>query len=180
MIAQTIPGYEKIGAIDETNEEFTIGGRIFTEPKFATPSGKASMFVTPLPKLTLPKPQDFGLPETTPGIGLALMTGRSYSQHNTVVYKIGDHYRGMPHRNCILMNRLDAELAGMEEHQRVTVQGDAGKLENVEVIYGAVCLRAAVMFYPEVNVIFKARIEPRSGTPAFKRVPVFVYGGIVA
>jgi molybdopterin-dependent oxidoreductase alpha subunit len=175
LIAQTIPGYEKIGAIDETNEEFTIGGRIFTEPKFATPSGKASMFVTPLPNLTLPAPQAFGVPDSTQGIVLALMTGRSYSQHNTVVYKVGDHYRGMPHRNCILMNRVDAEQAGFKAHQRVTVQGDAGKLENVEVIYGAVRPGAAVMFYPEVNVVFKAKIEPRSGTPAFKRVPVFVH-----
>ena len=175
LIAQTIPGYEKIGAIDETKEEFTIGGRIFTEPTFATPSGKASMFVTPLPKLTLPQPQDLGVPAETPGVALALMTGRSYSQHNTVVYKIGDHYRGMPHRNCILMNRVDAEGAGLQAHQRVTVQGDAGKLENVEVIYGAVRPGAAVMFYPEVNVIFKAHTEVRSGTPAFKRVPVFVY-----
>ena len=175
LIAQTIPGYEKIGTSDETNEEFTIGGRIFTEPKFATPSGKASMFVTPLPKLTLPQPQEFGIPESTRGVALALMTGRSYSQHNTVVYKIGDHYRGMPHRNCILMNRVDAEGAGLQAHQRVTVQGDAGKLEQVEVIYGAVRPGAAVMFYPEVNVIFKAHTETRSGTPAFKRVPVFVY-----
>ncbi|MBW4696129.1 MAG: FdhF/YdeP family oxidoreductase [Lyngbya sp. HA4199-MV5] len=180
LIAQTIPGYEKIGAIDETNEEFTIGGRIFTEPKFATPSGKASMFATPLPKLTLPESHTFGVSDTSNGIVLALMTGRSYSQHNTVVYKIGDHYRGMPHRNCILMNRLDAEQAGFQAHQRVTVQGDAGKLENVEVIYGAVRPGAAVMFYPEVNVVFKARIEPRSGTPAYKRVPVFVHASSTA
>ncbi|MBW4471737.1 MAG: FdhF/YdeP family oxidoreductase [Stenomitos rutilans HA7619-LM2] len=175
LIAQTIPGYEKIGAIDETQEEFTIGGRIFTEPKFATPSGKASMFVTPLPKLTLPEPQEFDASGAANGIVLALMTGRSYSQHNTVVYKIGDHYRGMPHRNCILMNRQDAEQAGFQAHQCVTVQGDAGKLENVEVIYGAVRPGAAVMFYPEVNVVFKAKIETRSGTPAYKRVPVFVH-----
>ncbi len=175
LIAQTIPGYEKIGAIDDTNAEFTIGGRIFTEPKFANPSGKAMMFTTPLPNLTLPEPEAFGVPASTPGVVVAIMTGRSYAQHNTVVYKIGDHYRGMPHRNCILMNRLDAERAGLAAHQRVTVQGDAGKLENVEVIYGAVRPGAAVMFYPEVNVIFKARTERRSGTPAYKRVPALVY-----
>jgi molybdopterin-dependent oxidoreductase alpha subunit len=56
LIAQTIPGYEKIGQIDDTQEEFTISGRIFTQPKFPTPSGKARMHVTPLPTLTLPKP----------------------------------------------------------------------------------------------------------------------------
>ncbi len=81
----------------------------------------------------------------------------------------------MPHRNCILMNPSDAKQAGWKEHQRVTVQGDAGKLENVEIIFGAVRQGAAMMFYPEVNVIFKARIDKQSGIPAFKRVPVVVY-----
>ncbi|HEY9628745.1 MAG TPA: FdhF/YdeP family oxidoreductase [Coleofasciculaceae cyanobacterium] len=175
LIAQTIPGYEKIGAIDTTLEEFTISGRIFNQPHFATPSGKAKLFVTPLPLLTLPSISEFGLPDSTQGIVLALMTGRSYSQHNTVVYKIGDQYRGMPHRNCILMNAGDARRVGFEEHDRVTVQANAGKLENVEIIYGMVREGSALMFYPEVNVIFKAKVETRSGTPAFKRVPAVVY-----
>lgn len=178
LIAQTIPGFEKMATIDETQEEFTIGGRIITEPKFPTASGKAQMFVTPLPQLSLPEASAFGIPESAKSVVLALMTGRSYSQHNTVVYKEGDRYRGMPHRNCILMNRIDAQKASLQEHQRVTVQGDAGKMENVEVIFGAVREGAALMFYPEVNVIFKARIEKRSGTPAYKRVPVVVFQSI--
>jgi hypothetical protein len=33
----------------------------------------------------------------------------------------------------------------------------------------------AIVFYPEVNVIFKAKIDMRSGTPAYKRVAVFVF-----
>ncbi|MBF2046473.1 MAG: FdhF/YdeP family oxidoreductase [Elainella sp. C42_A2020_010] len=177
LIAKTIPGYEKISTIDQTKAEFTIGGRIFTQPKFATPSGKAKMFVTPLPQLQLPSAADFGIPESIPSLVLTLMTGRSYSQHNTVVYKPGDRYRGMPHRNCILMHADDVERAGFHEHQQVTVQGDAGKLANVEIILGSVRPGSALMFYPEVNVIFKARIDKRSGTPAFKRVPVVVYAG---
>lgn len=172
LIAETIPGYEKIGEIDQTKAEFTIRDRVFDRPTFPTPTGKATMFVTPLPRLELPDRAAFG---GTSGIVLSLMTGRSYSQHNTVVYKPGDKYRGMPHRNCILMNPTDAEMAGLQEHQRVTVQGDAGKLENVEIIYGTVRTGTALMFYPEVNVIFKARIDPRCGTPAYKRVPALVY-----
>lgn len=175
LIAETIPGFEQMAAIDQTKEEFTIGGRIFTQPKFSTPSGKANMFVTPIPQLDLPERDQFGIPAATPSIVLTLMTGRSYSQHNTVVYKPGDRYRGMPHRNCILMHQADVQHAGFHEHQRVTVQGDAGKLEEVEIILGAVRQGSAFMFYPEANVIFKARIDKRSGTPAFKRVPVVVY-----
>lgn len=174
LIAQTIPGFEKMETIDETKEEFTIGGRILTEPHFPTPSGKATMSLTPLPQLKLPEPKDFGVADT-PGAVVALMTGRSYSQHNTVVYKSGDKYRGIPHRHCILMNRADVENAGLKEHQRVTVRGNVGQLENIEIVYGAVRPGAALMFYPEANAIFSAKIETRSGTPAFKRVPVFVY-----
>jgi molybdopterin-dependent oxidoreductase alpha subunit len=175
LIARTVPGFEKMATIDDTQEEFTIGGRILTEPGFPTASGKASMFITPLPDLTLPNPESFGASESTQGIVLALITGRSYSQFNTVVYKIGDQYRGMLHRNCILMNRLDAESAGLQAHQRVTVRGDAGKMENVEIIYGSIRPSAAFMFYPEVNAIFTAKTEVRSGTPAYKRVPIFVH-----
>lgn len=175
LIAQTIPGFEKMADIDQTKEEFTISGRIFNQPHFSTPSGKAVMFVTPLPTLTLPQPQDFGVTDYTQGIVLALMTGRSYAQHNTVVYQIGDRYRHMPHRHCILMNREDAESVGLKEHQRVTVKGNASQLDQIEIIYGTVRPGAALMFYPEVNVIFNAPLETRCGTPAFKRVPVLVY-----
>ena len=175
LIAKTIPDYAKIGEIDDTNQEFTIANRVFHSPTFPTRSGKAKMFVTPLPKLVLPTRECFDLPPDIPAIILSLGTGRSYSQHNTVVYKEGDYYRGMPHRNCILMNKADGDLAGFQEHQRVTVKGNAGKMENVEIIYGQIRTGSALMFYPEVNTIFSAPIDKRCGTPAFKRVPIAVF-----
>ena len=174
LIAKTIPGYDKIGEIDQTQEEFTITGRIFEEPKFPTSDGKAQMFVTPLPQLSLPHKSAFGVEKNQSGIVLILGTGRSYGQHNTVVYRSEDKYRNMPHRHCILMNRLDIKKAGFQEHQRVTVKGNAGELENIEIICGAIREGVAFMFYPETNVLFKAEIDPKSGTPAYKRVPVFV------
>ncbi len=99
----------------------------------------------------------------------------SFSKHNTVVYRTEDKYRGLSHRHCILMNRFDAEDVGLKEHQRVTVKGNVSQLDNIEVIYGEVRPGAALMFYPEVNVIFNAPVDTRCGTPAFKRVPVLVY-----
>jgi molybdopterin-dependent oxidoreductase alpha subunit len=107
LIAKTIPGYQKIGKIDQTKTEFTIEGRIFTTPHFPTSTGKANMAVTPLPKLTIPPLEFFGLSKDTQGIVLILGTGRSYGQHNTVVYNTADKFRGMPHRYCILMNFTD-------------------------------------------------------------------------
>lgn len=175
LIAQTIPGYAAIGKIDEQKTEFTIEGRVFTEPKFPTADDKAQMQVAPLPQLSLPSLADFALPAATQGIVLTLMTGRSYSQHNTVVYKPGDRYRGMPHRHCILLHPADAQAVGWSEHQLVTVQGNVGKLENIEIIFGDLRPGTALMFYPEVNVIFNAPLDPKSGIPAFKRVPVAVY-----
>jgi molybdopterin-dependent oxidoreductase alpha subunit len=110
LIAKTIPGYDKIGKIDQTQEEFTITGRIFEEPKFPTSDGKAQMFVTPLPQLSLPHKSAFGVEKNQSGIVLILGTGRSYGQHNTVVYRSEDKYRNMPHRHCILMNSLDKQV----------------------------------------------------------------------
>ncbi len=175
LIARTVPGYGPIAGIDASQREFSVEGRVFNKPAFPTPSGRARMEVTPLPALELPQPEHFGgLPPGETGLVLALITARSYSQHNTVVYKEGDRYRGMPHRNTILMNRADLVRAGFIAHQRVTVQGDRGALENVEIIPGEIREGAALMFYPEVNAIFRAAIDARSGTPAFKRVPVLV------
>jgi anaerobic selenocysteine-containing dehydrogenase len=174
LISKTIPGYEKIATIDQTKQEFLIEGRILEEPKFPTSDGKAQMFVTPLPQLSLPTKVAFGVSEHQPGIVLILGTGRSYGQHNTVVYRSEDKYRGMPHRECILMNPLDVKKAGFQEHQRVIVKGDKGKLDNIEIICGAIREGVAFMFYPEANVLFQAKIDPQSGTPAYKRVPVCI------
>jgi molybdopterin-dependent oxidoreductase alpha subunit len=181
LIAQTIPGYEQLAEAQssqkhDTQQEFTIPGRIFTTPQFATPNGKAQMSPTPLPELKIPSLADFDVPSNVPAIAVILGTGRSYGQHNTVVYQPGDKYRGMPHRNCILMNAEDLASVGLQPHQRVTVRGNAGELEQVEIICGSVRRGAAMMFYPEVNAIFQANVDPRSGTPAFKFVPVVVYG----
>lgn len=178
LIAQTIPGYEKIGEIDDTKQEFTISGRILTEPRFPTPSGKAQMQATPLPTIMLPKPAAFGVSVPFKGVVVALITGRSYRQHNTVVYQENDPYRGMPHRHCILMHPEDVDNAGLSNHQRVTVQGDGGKLDNIEIICGTIRKGAALMFYPEANILMKGHRDPRSQTPAYKRVPVLVYSSL--
>ncbi|MFN9620984.1 MAG: molybdopterin dinucleotide binding domain-containing protein, partial [Synechococcaceae cyanobacterium] len=177
LIGRTVPGYGAIAEIDASRREFEVAGRVFHEPRFATASGRAQLAPVPLPDLALPDPEHFGgLGAGERGLVLSLITARSYGQHNTVVYKLGDSYRGMPHRHTILMNPEDLAAAGLAAHQRVTVQGDAGQLANIEVIPGSIRRGAALMFYPEANVLMHAVVDPRSGTPAFKRVPVLVRG----
>jgi molybdopterin-dependent oxidoreductase alpha subunit len=177
LIARTVPGYGAIATIDSSRREFEVAGRVFDEPRFATASGRAQLAPTPLPDLALPDPEHFGgMALGERGLVLSLITARSYGQHNTVVYKLGDSYRGMPHRHTILMNPDDLVATGLAAHQRVTVQGDAGRLEDIEVIPGSIRPGAALMFYPEANVLMHAVVDPQSGTPAFKRVPVLVRG----
>lgn len=177
LIARTVPGYEAMAGIDASRREFEVSGRVFHEPRFATPSGRAQLAVTPLPELHLPEPEHFGgLAPGERGLVLSLITARSYGQHNTVVYKPGDSYRGMPHRQTLLISPADLVASGLAAHQRVTVQGEAGALEGIELIPGSIRPGAALMFYPEANVLMRAVSDPHSGTPAFKRVPVLVRG----
>jgi len=178
LIARSVAGYGAIADIDSSRKEFQVAGRVFDQPKFPTATGRAQLTPTPLPRLSLPAADHFGgVPAGQRGLVLSLITARSYGQHNTVVYKRGDSYRGMPHRQTILMNRDDLRLSGLQPHQRVTVQGEAGAMAQVEIIPGDIRAGAALMFYPEANCLMRAEIDPRSGTPAYKRVPVLVHSG---
>lgn len=175
LIARTVPGYEAIAGIDASRREFEVSGRVFHEPRFPTASGRAQLAVTPLPDLSLPGPEHFGgLAPGERGLVLSLITARSYGQHNTVVYKSGDSYRGMPHRHTLLINPEDLAASGLQAHQRVCVQGEAGSLQGIELIPGSIRRGAALMFYPEANVLMRPVSDPESGTPAFKRVPVLL------
>ncbi len=144
---------------------------------FPTPTGKESMFVTHLPKLNLPSSEVIDTTVPSHAQPFVLITVRSYSQHNTVVYKQGDEYRAMLHRNCLMMHPKDAARSGLKEHDRVVVQGRAGKLSEVEVIFGDIKLGSILMFYPEINTIIRPEEDPQSDIPAFKRNPVLVYSG---
>lgn len=161
-ISRIIPGYERIGEIDKTKEEFQIAGRTFHQPRFATPSGKAKFHTHPIPDLM------------GDGNTLRLMTVRSEGQFNTVVYEEEDLYRGQERRDIILMNTDDMKARGLDENQPVLVRSDTGT-------YGPVLARAfdirqgnALVYYPESNVLVPKSLDPRSKTPAFKAIPVVV------
>jgi molybdopterin-dependent oxidoreductase alpha subunit len=159
LIAESVPGWQQIADMGKTKKEFTIPNRVFHEPKFNTANGKAKMYVTQLP----PPPE-----------GLRLITLRSEGQFNSVVYEEKDIYRGMPHRHCILMSEQDARKQNLKDGQRVKVKGEAGQLENIEVVVGRIKSGTAAMFYPESNVLIKGRVDPKSKTPSFKSAPITV------
>ncbi len=160
-IAKIIPGYEKIGEIDETKEEFYIEGRTFHEPKFATDTGRAKFNVVDLPVL-----RGNGEGE------LRLMTVRSEGQFNTVVYEEEDIYRGQERRDVVMLHATDIERMNLRVDQRVTVRSDCGAILNLLVRSIEICPGNAVMYYPESNVLIPKVADPKSKTPAFKNTVV--------
>jgi anaerobic selenocysteine-containing dehydrogenase len=156
-IAAVVPGFEAIGRIDETRREFTIAGRAFDSPRFATADGRARFHPTPLPEFA-----------AGPG-ALRLTTIRSEGQFNTVVYEEEDVYRGNRRRDVVMMAAADAAALGVREGERVVVETAAGALE---VSVAVVDIRAGsiAMYYPEANALVPQRVDARSKTPAFKSV----------
>ena len=179
LIAKTVPGYEAMEGIDVTHQEFQVSGRVFSQPRFGTPNGRALLTPTPLPELTLPDVDHFGgLADGERGFVLNLITARSHGQHNTVVYKPADRYRGMPHRQTLLINPEDLQKFGFEAHEQVIVQGEAGSLEMIELIPGSIRQGCGLMFFPEANVLMRGLSDHSCGTPAYKRVPVLIRASV--
>lgn len=161
-IGMIIPGYSKIGTIDETREEFHIEGRTFHEPRFKTDTGRAQFHSVEIPRLTGGQNQ------------IRLMTVRSEGQFNTVVYEEEDLYRGQDRRDVIMMSRADINALGLTVDQRVTVRSDTGALRDVMVREIDIRSGNAVMYYPEANVLIPKQADPRSKTPAFKNTVVSI------
>lgn len=161
VIAQVLPGWKEIENIDSTGKEFTIGRRVFHSPHFPTQAdGRAVMHKTSLP----PKH----------GSDFRLITLRSEGQFNSVVYEENDLYRGVPHRYCVLISWEDAENLSLKDGDRVTVRGEAGKMDNIEVVISAIRCGVLAMYYPEANVLIRGNVDSRSRTPAFKSAPVWI------
>ena len=165
-IAKIVPGFEKIGDIERSKEEFQIGGRTFHQPQFATPTGKARLHSHALPPLRGEEDSQ-----------LRLMTVRSEGQFNTVVYEEHDLYRNVERRDVILMHPDDIARLGVRADERVEVIGPAGKLTNILVHeFPEIRPGNAAMYYPEANALVSRELDPASKTPAFKGVVVRISG----
>src|SRR5205814_1552080 len=116
-----VPGYDKVGEIGKTKEEFHVAGRVRHEPKFGTADGRAHFIDIETPHDDLAEGE------------LRLMTIRSEGQFNTVVYEEHDRYRNQPARDVILMNRADISAMMLRDGDRVTVSSEVGRMQNVRV-----------------------------------------------
>jgi len=156
-MAAVVPGYAPIATIGATKEEFQIPGRTFHAPTFATPSGRARAQITPLPSFR-PGPGQF-----------RLMTLRSEGQFNTVVYEDEDLYRGITRRDVVMMAEADGVALGLRENDPVDVVTEIGRM-RVAAAFIDIPAGNLAMYYPEVNAVVPRRVDPESGTPAFKSI----------
>lgn len=160
MIAQIVPGYENIAAVDQTRREFTVKGRVFHEPQFPTTTGKA-MFSW-----------DLLTPEPDLDDAFRLMTVRSEGQFNTVVYEEQDIYRAQERRDVILMNSADMSRLGLREDDEVSVESDVACMGPVRARSWDIRASNVLMYFPEANVLVGRSLDPVSRTPSFKNVLV--------
>lgn len=161
-IAKIVPGHEKIAEIDRTKVEFHIAGRVFHEPRFATPDGRAHLHVHELPDL-----------QGTAADEIRVMTIRSEGQFNTVVYEDEDVYRNIDRRDVILLHAVDLERFGLKDGDFVNVRGPAGTMHGIRATeFESIKPGNAAMYYPEANRLINRTLDPLSRTPAFKCVVV--------
>ena len=170
LIADLIPGYEDIGNIDDTGEEFHVAGRAPENWSFSTDDGKARFHAVALNSTSAPTLAG----DSAPTDELRLMTVRSEGQFNTVVYDEEDIYRGQERRDVILMHPDDVERLGLHVDQRVRVKSATGEMRNVLVRSFDVRAGNALMYFPEANILVSTDVDPISKTPAFKWVNVTV------
>jgi molybdopterin-dependent oxidoreductase alpha subunit len=158
-IAAIVPGMEQLADIDVAKQEFHIKHRVMHTPEFGTVDGKAHFVVTPLPRLQREK--------------LTLATMRSEGQFNTIIYEEKDSYRGGAGRHAVFLNGEDMAAFGVSEGQAVTLASDTGRMAAIATLFD-LPRGSAMAYYPEANVLVGTEVDPRSKTPAFKSVPVWI------
>ncbi len=160
-IGAVVPGWEQIGTIDKTKQEFFIPGRRLNTPVFPTASGRARFHAHQLPALSGENGE------------LRLMTVRSEGQFNTVVYEDYDLYRGQDRRDLVLVHSEDLARLGIQPESRVTIRSAVGVMTGVLArSYDKIKPGNVLMYYPEANVLVPRTVDPQSRTPAFKNVLV--------
>jgi anaerobic selenocysteine-containing dehydrogenase len=150
---------EELADIDVAKREFHIKHRVMHTPEFGTPDGKAHFVVTPLPAATKAR--------------LTLATMRSEGQFNTIIYEEKDSYRGGAGRHAVFLSKADMAAFGLDEGQAVTLASDSGRMPAIATAFD-LPPGSAMAYYPEANVLVGTEVDPRSKTPAFKSVPVWI------
>jgi molybdopterin-dependent oxidoreductase alpha subunit len=164
-IEKVVKGFE------DYNQRVRVKGGFYLpngprEKRFATESGKAHFFVTPLEKKILKDGE------------LVMMTIRSHNQFNTTIYGLKDRYRGVDNeRRVIFMNSKDMERLGLKKDDVVNVFSNYDGVERVAPNFVVVDYDMAedsvATYYPETNVLIPVEFTADgSNQPASKSVIV--------
>lgn len=112
---------------------------------------------------------------------LKLATIRSHDQYNTTIYSLDDRYRGVfGRRDVVFMNEADMSERGIQQGDRIritTALENEGEriLENVIAVGYQISRGSVATYYPEGNCLIPlSYIDPASGTPSYKSVPVHI------
>jgi molybdopterin-dependent oxidoreductase alpha subunit len=137
--------------------------------QWRTESGKAQFLIAP------------GLdedPRLREADVLVLTTLRSHDQYNTTIYSLDDRYRGVfGRRDVIFMNKEDLAARGLADGDTIDIEGvgdSTGKsVRGFTAVAYDIPQGSVAGYYPEMNkVIALADHDRRSGTPAYKGIPV--------
>jgi molybdopterin-dependent oxidoreductase alpha subunit len=108
-----------------------------------------------------------------------LTTLRSHDQYNTTIYSLGDRYRGVfGRRDVLFMNEDDMRDCRIEHGDLVDIvsllpAGTELRLNGITAIAYDISRGSVGAYYPEANCLLPLdHHDPRSGTPAYKSIPV--------
>ena len=73
----------------------------------------------------------------------------------------------------MLLNREDMAAHGLSDGQRITIASDSGRMAGTATAFD-LPRGSALAYYPEANVLCGTAVDPRSRTPAFKSVPIWI------
>ncbi|WP_417582726.1 FdhF/YdeP family oxidoreductase [Pelagibacterium sp.] len=164
-ISEIVPGLKDLAEIDVAKREFHIANRVMHEPRFSTDDGKGHFQVLPIPETP-------AAPEGRRALTLA--TIRSEGQFNTIVYEETDSYRNKAPRWSVLLNGKDMEEMGIAEGDLIDIASEQGRMSKLKALSFDIPRGSALAYYPEANVLVGTVIDPRSKTPAFKSVPIWI------
>ncbi|HDU8656020.1 TPA: FdhF/YdeP family oxidoreductase [Morganella morganii subsp. morganii] len=166
-----LPGFDNYNARIRVPGGFHLTNAA-SERRWLTTSGKAN-FITVNEII-----ED---PDSAIKSELVLATLRSHDQYNTTIYGMNDRYRGVfGQRDVIFISKNEAQKQGLKAGDRVNVialnhnnMPTQRRLDNLKVVIYDMADRSVATYFPEANnLIALNNIDPQSGIPAYKNIPV--------
>jgi molybdopterin-dependent oxidoreductase alpha subunit len=114
---------------------------------------------------------------------LLLTTVRSHDQYNTTIYGQNDRYRGVfGRRDVVFLSPADLEARGLADGDVIDLEaafpepgGPSRVVRGFTAVARELPTGSAAAYYPEVNgLVSLDQRDRRSGTPAYKSIPVRV------